>query len=944
MATAQLHTLVRRIKEAALGPGERPRTDRELLDDFASGGDAAAFTDLVERHGPMVLRTCRRALRHEQDAEDAFQATFLALAQRPGSIRRREAVASWLYGVAYRTAMKAKRSAARRRIHEARLRERTPTATPTRTWDDVQEVLHEEIQRLPASFRAAFVLCVLDGKTEAAAAAELGAKEGTLSWRLARARQRLRQQLTRRGIELSAVLAALSVAASAGEAAVPVVLADATARFGPLVATGQPAVALVPSHIAALAAGVTRAMFLTKAKFVTALLITLGLVAAGASAVTQEAPPPPDKARPQAEARPPANVQPPAAGEKDGVVDVRGRVLGPDGNRVPGAKLVFIYASAEKAPEKVWATTAADGRFHFSVARSIGGEARAGSSWDNTYVVAAAEGHGLAWARVRPETSGDLTLRLVKDDVPIQGRIIDLQGKPVAGATIRIDGELLVPTKGDLTEWLRALAANKPGAADMGEPYFASLYSASLAGLFPDGKTGPDGRFQINGIGRERVARLRVEGPTIATQQIKAMTHKAENVRQAPPGAPFELLALPTRPVVGVVHDKETGKPLAGVTVRSSRIARAGDFNGLVRTTTDTEGRYRLVGLPKSAGNEITVETTGYSPRPEDRPYFSAIHPVGDPLGLEAVTVDFALQRGVWVEGRLIDKATGKAVAMQAGVEYFCFADNPLASALPLPEGIPSHWTRKDGSFRILALPGRGVIAVRAGADEYRMGVGAEGIKGKLDGGQLFNTLPYHLYPGNFHTLVEVSPRPGDESITCDMVLDPGRTLQGTVVDPEGKPLAGARVAGLRPMGYWEAQPLTMAQFTLRGLSPGERRRLQVMHEGRKLAGWLEVRGDDKGPVRIRLEPWGAVTGRLIAPDGVPVTNVVVSVGLPHEAQPGKDGKFQLDGLAPGLTYSLSVTKEPAYLLEVRGKGLDKLKVGGGQTKDLGDIEVRPME
>src|SRR5438132_8485949 len=122
MATARLGTLLRHIHKLATGPRVALGTDRQLLDDFAARRDETAFTTLVARHGPMVLRVCRRVLRHEQDAEDAFQATFLVLARNPGSIRKREAVANWLYGVAYRTAMRAKRSAARRRNHEARLR------------------------------------------------------------------------------------------------------------------------------------------------------------------------------------------------------------------------------------------------------------------------------------------------------------------------------------------------------------------------------------------------------------------------------------------------------------------------------------------------------------------------------------------------------------------------------------------------------------------------------------------------------------------------------------------------------------------------------------------------------------------------------------------------------------------------------------------------------
>src|SRR5262249_37913790 len=150
-----------------------------------------AFAALVERHGPMTLRVCRRVLGQEQDAEDACQATFLVLARHGGRIRKRESLAAWPHGGAYRAAPRAPRRAARRRRHEARLRGQ-PSAAAGLRWDDVQAVLDEEIRRLPGAFRSAFVLCVLEGKTVPAAAAELGCREGTVSSRLARARQRLR--------------------------------------------------------------------------------------------------------------------------------------------------------------------------------------------------------------------------------------------------------------------------------------------------------------------------------------------------------------------------------------------------------------------------------------------------------------------------------------------------------------------------------------------------------------------------------------------------------------------------------------------------------------------------------------------------------------------------------------------------------------------------------
>jgi hypothetical protein len=334
------------------------------------------------------------------------------------------------------------------------------------------------------------------------------------------------------------------------------------------------------------------------------------------------------------------------------------------------------------------------------------------------------------------------------------------------------------------------------------------------------------------------------------------------------------------------------------------------------------------------------AEAWGRTPRPEDLPYLAAIRKVGDPPGLGPVTVDIGLRRGVWVKGRVIDKATGKGV--KAGFDYFCFGDNPFQSDLPILSGLPGHWTRTDGTFRVVALPGRGLLGVRATRDEYRMAVGAERLKGRLEGGPLLDTRPYHLYPGNEHTIAEISPKAGDDTITCDVYLDPGLTLTGTVVGPDGKPLAGARALGLRPMAFWENAPLKTADFTVLALGPGETRALQMLHEGKKLAGRLEVRGDAKGPVRVRLEPWGVVTGRLVKPDGEPMTNVNIYAGS-RGGQPDKEGRFRIDGLVPGMKFGLSVIKAP-YQLEISGKGVKDLALRPGETKDLGDIQVKPME
>ena len=202
-------------------------SDSQLLDRVASRRDEAAeaaFEELVIRHGPMVLRVCRGVLRDAHDAEDAFQAVFLVLASRAGSIRRSGSVASWLFGVARRVAARGRRTAARRRDARPAGRASGPSESYLPAEDDPDwEILHEEIDGLPERLRAPVVLCYLEGLTYDAAADRLGLSAVAIRGRLARAREQLRRRLTRRGVTVPAGLLVAGAACEA-EAAVPATL------------------------------------------------------------------------------------------------------------------------------------------------------------------------------------------------------------------------------------------------------------------------------------------------------------------------------------------------------------------------------------------------------------------------------------------------------------------------------------------------------------------------------------------------------------------------------------------------------------------------------------------------------------------------------------------------------------------------------------------------
>ena len=250
-------------------------TDAQLLERFVGPDPEAsrlAFAELVARHGPMVLRVCGGLLRDPHDAEDAFQATFLVLARRGRTIRKGGSAASWLHGVARRVALSARSAAARRRRHEQRAGATAEPSAEAAGWDDLGEVLQEEVERLPEAYRTAIVLCDLEGLTEGQAAQQLGWPIGTVRTRLSRGRERLRGRLTRRGLAPSIVGAAAAgppeaatvVPAALKEAATEAVVQFATLGKAPTAA------------ISTLTEGVLRAMFLTRLKVTAAILIAIG--------------------------------------------------------------------------------------------------------------------------------------------------------------------------------------------------------------------------------------------------------------------------------------------------------------------------------------------------------------------------------------------------------------------------------------------------------------------------------------------------------------------------------------------------------------------------------------------------------------------------------------------------------------------------------------------
>ena len=308
---------LRHLCRAAARGSANETADADLLARFVSRRDEAAFEALVRRHGPMVLGVCRQLLYDLHEAEDAFQATFLVLVHKAAGLREPALLGNWLYGVAYRIAARARARAVRRRARERQGVEMIPVPASDETGArDLRPVLHEELNRLPAKYRAPLVLCYFQGKTNEEAARQLRWPLGTVKGNLARARELLRVRLSRRGLALSAGGVAAALSQTAAPAAVPAALVGSTVRAAVSVAAGQAAAGLISGQVTAMTRGVLQTMLLTRLTVIGSAIA--GVVAAATAAglltnpATSAAPAGPQQIQPQTLAeRTPGRTQDP---------------------------------------------------------------------------------------------------------------------------------------------------------------------------------------------------------------------------------------------------------------------------------------------------------------------------------------------------------------------------------------------------------------------------------------------------------------------------------------------------------------------------------------------------------------------------------------------------------------------------------------------------------
>jgi protocatechuate 3,4-dioxygenase beta subunit len=681
---------------------------------------------------------------------------------------------------------------------------------------------------------------------------------------------------------------------------------------------------------------------------------------------------------------PPSNMPPnspagdPNAEKDNSASRFSGRVIGLDGKPIEGASLYVVpeinRRLATAGPLR--ARTDKDGKFEFFATDMTVIDLDGQPAKRQCLLVAIADGHGFDWCRVRGNTRSSRirrpikgtgrVLHLPKDDVPIQGRLLDMDGKPVVGARVRL-AELKIPKQYDLDA---TIEREKKMSVFASMDYHSTLYQLfPLPGLTIETKTDADGRFKKSGVGKDRIASLNVTGPTVIETHVPVMTRNVPDVTvrvgegflpvnqrqtQIIHGAKFSRKLKPCATVEGQVVDSETGEPIPGMWVGVGRPKFPRDGIVYRKNVTDAAGRFTVTGLQVG----------------KPKPYLTAVSQPGMPYLSAGVQVEedspavIKCQRGIPFRLKVTDE---QGQLVRAEVTYNDVLPNPQAPrAMHNPCGTPlcRAARRADGTYEGFVVPGPGAVLVRA-PNKKRYRPAFVDPKGFFAPGQTVwpvairrstfgsaNTLITSqgwMAQREYSAIVLINPAPDSGALELETILSDDIPRQVSLIDPEGNPIIGVQTEGLSTRRYQFEPLLRAATFPLTGLHPNYIRRIKFTEKERHLAGFLEARGDGLEPYTVQLQPWCALMGRIVDKQGRVVTDgsiqLLVGDNLESDEFAGSgsavtdtEGRFRFDELVPGLRYHARVYRKRKLI----GMACEGLVLRNGETRFLGDIQPMP--
>ncbi|HEX6813638.1 MAG TPA: M56 family metallopeptidase [Planctomycetota bacterium] len=635
-----------------------------------------------------------------------------------------------------------------------------------------------------------------------------------------------------------------------------------------------------------------------------------------------------------------------------------GTVLDGDGKPLAGAAVAASVFDRYQAAVVELATTQTDAGGRFSLGydhADLPFDPDRTELWQSVLLCAYAARHGPDWVLQKDLARLDgVELRLPRD-FALKGRLLDEDGQPMRGVQLRAVS-IQTTKEGSLDAWRATLGQGGSVQALSKRIYLLPAARAPVA------VTDGNGAFELTGVGAECIYGLQYLGGDAALGRMSMVTSQIDPEQLAKIVRPMEAVHAPgsnvvverTRPIDGVVVDAVTGAPIASADVYSQVLNGMFDRSRQLRTRTDAEGRFRLLGMRRGTSNQLVVAARG------DEPYFLREVKVPDPPGLDPVELRIPLHKGVWITGKAVDGATGKPVRGQ--VTYHPHLFNPLVLQIDqfkdrTIDGFEGAFrAAADGTFRIPGLPGRGLVGIEAFA-HYRMGVGYDPKwEERKEGARAPQTFfltdgsPHEPGPKWPHAMALIEIAEGNAPAPVTLTLDPGQTVRVTVLDAAGQRTSDYEV---KPTG-WSNRNVHKAEdgtLELLCLAPDEQRLIDVRRPDDS-AGVIARLGPAQQTATVHMQPSATIRGTLLDADGVPLVENEVLLYLLPERVPVRGrvktdakGQFRMPA-PPASQYQLLVSRPVSReeLMAMRTPGFytvaNTQALEPGQSLDLGTVRV----